>query len=244
MPRGESQPIPEEEVSTVKEQPERGQNVYEARDLAVEQYEVQLVPEVFCRDERNFWQQEAKSIKENAEKELEEVRDWAVANLSYEERKVQRLKQLEEERDSKLKLPNQAIKAIGIIEAELRKGKADTAKKYVDRMLSDAQRELKRALDSFERYQKTFEGKYYLSLRQQQSADKEFARTIPDQSIRDLIHRKIDTAEELLGTMKEGKNLESRATQYKARLNLLETSKKLLDKNKVLTDKEIEELSK
>ncbi|MFA6295832.1 MAG: hypothetical protein WC663_00585 [Patescibacteria group bacterium] len=240
MLKRENGSIPEEEISTIKEQPE-GRSQYEARV----HHEIGLIPEIFCGDEKKFWQQEAKSIKEKAEKELERVNDEVIDGIiNTDEKKIQKLKRLEADRDRKLRLPEQAINVLGRIEAELRKGKTENAKKYVDRMLVDTQQELKIANESFERYQKTAKGKYYSNLRQQQSIDQAQFRNISNPRMATLLDRKVAVTNELLEEMPEGKSLESRVTQFKDRFESLQRSKKLLERNKVMTDEEIEKASK
>jgi len=244
MQKRESNPtdVSGEEIPTIKEQPAR-QNMNETI-VNPEQFESALIPKSFCDEEKSFWLQEEKSIKEEAEKELEQVRNWAIANQGSEEMKIKRLKALEKERSRKLELPLQALNSLGTIEAELRKGVTENAKNYVDRLLEITQRELKMAIDSFEQYQKTEEGKYYSNLRQQQSIDQAQFRYINNQRIRDLLEKKIAITNELLQKMKRGIGLESRVDQFKNRLKSLQNSKKQIENGRVLTDENITKIEK
>lgn len=244
MQKRESNPtvVSEEEISTIKEQP-AGQNMNETIAFP-EQFESPLVPKSFCDDEKSFWLQQEKSIKEEAEKELEQVRNWAVASRSSEEMKIQRLKMLEKERSRKLEFPLQALNSLGTIEAELRKGVTENAKNYVDRILEITQKELKMAIDSFEQYQKTEEGKYYSNLRQQQSIDQAQFKNIYNPKQRELLEKRIAITNELLQEMKRGIGLESRVDQFKNRLKSLQNSKKQIENGRVLTDENITKIEK
>lgn len=244
MQKRESNPtvVSEEEIPTVREQPS-GQNMNETIAFP-EQFESPLVPKSFCDDEKSFWLQQEKSIKEEAEKELEQVRNWAVASRSSEEMKIQRLKMLEKERSRKLEFPLQALNSLGTIEAELRKGVTENAKNYVDRILEITQKELKMAIDSFEQYQKTEEGKYYSNLRRQQLIDQAQFRNINNQRTGELLEKRIAITNELLEEMKNGKSQESRVNQFRGRLKSLQNSKNQIEHGKVLTDKNIAKIEK